>query len=656
MAQSKSLTLVDRNTTSKVDRKYWSISAANPAELSTLWSIGLWDLAENKPVALKGRNLDPAGGRRSGYPFFQFPTPPQVYEISEAAATTIVPTQNGGKFIESHGNIFKDIRISGTTGVRPNPVSQGNLLPGSVTQATGITISVPKTVQRFLKDERGLNVEEATGFDDMIFLRNIFRLYFDLKKRNDMARRVVMIFKCSKESEVYIVEPMSFTTSRDSSNPMAYTYNIQLRTLYRYDQKITFTPKKDPLKIIKSISGAIDGVNQGIRDLSIAIQQLGNALDTAVQLPFSIAEKLTASALSTFGALISLKNLGSRLEATGQGGVDRLRAYGREFEELHTILVNGQETGSPRPFSSAPETSSAADGLIPVIAVDSALEILRTDAIRAARSISRTAARLLYQDSLFQQPRQQTVTDVARAYNIDGKAPFSSGSALDPNNIVIPSSAREEEVKGNETIRGIAKRLLGSAEFWKTLVILNNLKPPYISTTEGDGVLAPGSKILVPQLGNEGDFTSIDEVFNADAASENLSALERKLGRDLKISNSSVGSGLADLQVGRNGDLDLIESLDNVNQAIMIKFSTEEGELALHPYFGAAYPVGTKVDINRLQDFALNTRATFLSDDRIEDVVSLRFFVDGDIVQVNAQAQIKQVNSKLPVQFAVRRL
>lgn len=655
MAQSKSLLLVDRNTVSKVDRKFWAIAAANPTELHGMYTIGIYDLEKRAAVSVP--NLDPAEGAslRAG-PWFQFPTPPRQYEVSEMAATTIVATQNGGKFIESHGNIFKDIRIAGTTGLRPNPKSLNNLLPGAVSSATGVTLSVPKTIQGYLKDERGLDPQEATGFDDMIFLRNIFRMYFDLKKRNDFARRIVMIWTYAKESERYVVEPISFTTSRDSSNPMSHNYNIQLRTLYRFDAKLSLTEKYDALKRLKSIAAGVQFVKQGLRDLSVVIEQLSGALDFITQLPTQIADTLVSSTLSVMVALTKLTSIGGRLEAVGERFIERMESQAKEFERLATIVVNGREIGIPRPFTTKIETSSAAAGSIPVIDPNAALAILRNEAIRAALLVIRTANRLRYQEYLFQQPRQQTVTDIARAYNVDGQAPFSTGSALDPHNTVIPASAREEEIKGNETIRDVAKRLLGSAEFWKMLAILNNLKPPYIATATGDGVLAPGSKILIPQLGNAGDFTSVDDVVNPDASSEALSPMERKFGRDLKLSTAASGVDLADVLVGQNGDLALIEGIPNVKQAVGIKFSTEEGDLALHPSFGAAYPVGTKVNINRLQDFAINTRATFLSDDRIEDVVSLRFFVDGDVVQVNAQAKLKQVNAKLPVQFAVRRL
>lgn len=211
------LTLIEGRTISTPDRRFWDGTASiPPTYIDYTYSIGLFDLVTWSALGVP--EADPAEGWR-GTPWFQFPTPPQLYEVSENAATVITPTQNGGKFVESQGSIFKDIRLSGTVGLRPN-VPDSNLLPSGLSKATGLTLSVLKTVSLFTNDNRGLSPKEITGFDDITFLRNLFRAYWDFKKSNEWARRVVMVWIYKKDSDIYIVEPMQFVTNKEKSNPL----------------------------------------------------------------------------------------------------------------------------------------------------------------------------------------------------------------------------------------------------------------------------------------------------------------------------------------------------------------------------------------------------------------------------------------------------
>lgn len=663
--KSKSLLLTEKQTLARPDRKFWGIAATDGAKLSLLYSIGLYDLVSRRTVYVDG--MDPAN---RGQPWFQFPTPPQSYEIAEPAATTITPTQDGGKFVESHGSIFKDIRIGGTVGLRPSPVSRQNLIPGAVTQATGITLSRPASLDiaqdleraatgsggvlgRFTgRDERGLSPKEATGFDDMMFLRNIFRAYFDFKRRNERANRIVMIWKYAKENELYIVEPINFTTNRDSSNPMSYQYAITLRALYKFDSKLTVP--RDDVSVIRSVMGGVQFVKQAIRDVGVALQQLSSAVDFVTQLPFRVADTIVSDALSVVSALANIATIGERLETVHDQFLARMDQRAAEFARLGSVIVNGSTQGDKRVFGAGYADAISGVPDLPEIAEEAALPTLRNSAIRAARRLGRTARSVRQQDFLFKQSVQVDVRKFAKAYRDSGFAPLNTGNPLNPNSITMPSSVREETVHANETIRSLAQRILGNSAFWKLIAILNKLKPPYISTVSGDGVLTAGDKVLVPRIGGEGDVSNSDvEIKNSDPNMEALSPVVRTYGRDLRLNDNSSGTDLADLRVNQRGDLEVVDGLPNVYQALMIKFSTEEGELALHPWFGAAFPIGSKVKFSSVQDFAINTRATFLSDDRIEDV-NLNFRVVGDLIYVSGKAKLKKTNNELAVTFAVR--
>ncbi len=60
-----------------------------------------------------------------------------------------------------------------------------------------------------------------------------------------------------------------------------------------------------------------------------------------------------------------------------------------------------------------------------------------------------------------------------------------------------PSSVKEITIRQNDTLEKIAQRELGDATRWVDLVVLNDLKPPYIDSQNGDGVKQTGDKLLV---------------------------------------------------------------------------------------------------------------------------------------------------------------
>jgi hypothetical protein len=620
-----------------------------------MWSIGLIDLNTFEAVAIKG--ADPANEYKGrGEPWFTFPTPPSQYEISEPAATNITPTQDGGKYIEHQGNIFKEIRIAGTVGLRPNPVSN-ELIPG-LSKDTGVVINTPTTIANLAasdvigNDYRGLRPAEITGLDDITFLRNIFRGYYDLKRRNEFASRIAMVWMCAKESDWYIVEPLSFQTTRDSSNPLSWMYNIQLRTLYRFDVQLAV--KRDPLSNIQTANSVWRGVNQAVKDITRAINQIAFAVESVIQLPFDLTNKILNVATSILTALANIRNLESAAEMITRRGLRQFEADSREIRLLATQIKYGQAPGNEsigkRVFG-GPSSPTGGDPVPPTD--DAALAILRDMVIRSFAMFERTAKRLHAMDLLFESSKQVQVTDYSNRYLEDGEPPATSGSRLDPNNIVVPDSATEVDVVGD--IRAIAKQYLGSEEFWKMLVVLNGLKYPYISTVASDGVLAFGDKILIPKRPDEGDLLASTQETLTDADQQELSPVVRKYGRDLRLTDGSSGTDFSDIKVSQRGDLEVIEGIPNVEQAMMIKFSTEQGELALHPTFGARFPIGTKLLLGRIQEFAINTRRTVMSDPRVESLDRLRIFADGDVLNVRAHASLKQSDVKLPVEFAVRR-
>jgi hypothetical protein len=560
---------------------------------------------------------------------YQFTTPPQSYELTEAAATTIQPTQDGGKYIESQGSVFKDIRLSGTVGLRPNPVSDE--LFGGLAKATGIQLDVPTFGGLIGRDERGLPGKEKTGFDELIHLRNIFRAYYDAKSDPERARKIVMNFSYKKEGESYIVEPMRFVTSRDKSNPLGWNYSIDLRTVIRLDAVFTF--EDDPINIFSAVKNLGSTLKKITKDISRALRQIASVIDALADIPGNMLNSVMSMGADILSGVAALRNSGYHFFDRIQSGFVKTAAV--KAAELRGLIdeIRGSTAGD---------------------LMEGVLGVARHAVVRYA-----AAMEMLYcLDPLWAKSKQIQLSTHIKAYmDESGDLPLTSGSPLNPANIKIPSSAKEVTLNGMEDIRSLAKTYLGSEARWKELVILNNLKAPYIAAVASDGVLAPGNKLILPKEKTQLDDApaTVPRVTNQDQRSQDQSPIMRQYGRDIRIRPSSTGMDLADLVVNSRGDLDVIDGVDNVKQAMLIKFSTEQGELPLHPDFGAKYPIGSKVTFPKIHEFSFNTRRTLLQDPRVASISSLQMFVDGDTLVTDSRIRLKDADVELPITFSVRR-
>jgi hypothetical protein len=177
--------------------------------------------------------------------------PPKVLEFSEPFATNVQATQNGGKYVESYGSIIKQIKVSGTTGLRPNKSTTTRILGNNV-NTSGIPIlgsqlqtqanQLGTLLGNGFSNSSGIPADEATGHDDIIFLRNIFRLYSDIKADDVTSngstyssRNVVMLWRNIKDLDYWVVEPEEFRIGQSSQSPLTYEYNISFKTLSRFN-------------------------------------------------------------------------------------------------------------------------------------------------------------------------------------------------------------------------------------------------------------------------------------------------------------------------------------------------------------------------------------------------------------------------------------
>ena len=487
------------------------------------------------------------------------------------------------------------------------------------------------TVQ--LDSKTNLPQGERTGFDDLIDLRNVFRGYNMAKLDPELSSNVVMIWKNGKEGEYYVVEPISFKTSRDSSSPLTANYTIVLKTIKRWEVSLVSNIVSDAFLNRNEISGLGARIKGIINGISQSLNIINNHLDGALSHAARIINRVITPANEILAGVVKLSSTSKRLTEIPRAAIV-------------SVASNAREAASALSEANSSFQNS-------VIEVNNAYGAIKS----ALGTLARTMLRLSNEDSLFA-PTPETKVNTKKlqiANNVFLPA-ADGGDPLAISNIRIGNSTSQASVGPNDDIRKLAKRLLGSASRWKELVITNNLKAPYISV-DGNGidVLRPGDNIIYPTRAASAKTAVAAETIGK---ARTISPIEERLGRDIELVSPVSSSGITqfDFAVDKNGDIKLIEGVPNLKQAIRIKFETEQGELSLHPFFGIRYPLGVKIPgAAGFTEFDVNARATLLSDQRIGNINRLDISFVGNTLLVKGDVFVKGFDSALGFDFSTRR-
>lgn len=619
------------STISSPDRTAVRQGASLTPIIQEFYSIFLWDLQSSE--ILTDARLDPAQARTNAE--YYFSVPPRAITMSEPFTTRVTATQNGGKFIESHGSIFKDIQIQGTTGLRPNK----DTAPRSVALLNEETSNLQSTMLS----------TEVTGFDDIHFLRNIFRKYSDLRA---IGSKVIMVWRNIKDDDYWIVEPKDFRLSLSSNSPLTYEYQIVFQGLNRFEPSLIPTNGASSSSTGPSATDPL-AAQWGDRQLSSRMEDYRNTLSRAYVVVSTNSSRIVGAGFPSIellanpivGALRSITNFVSGVQSTA------------------LTLVRSATEGLIN-------TGLAIETLLDTLEPMNIVGPVRSTLIRSLRRLRATFVRILaeprFNDSLANDERQRRRRTIQRyrtpALSSRGgsQSPRTNGSPSFVGNAPAAESVSESRVGSGEGIRDLARRLLGDARRWHELVNLNGLRPPYTSDspTRGSNVLGPGDFVVYPDSeGVDPLFLNLNRVSDQETEGD-AGVVSLTYGRDLRLRTVTdvVGAEQTDLSVNSNGDLSSIVGTPNVSQAVKIKFATEAGSLPAHPYFGARYPIGKKASLGSFNTFRVHTLATLASDSRVSQINRLEFQAVGDILTVNAEVVLQNTRDYLSLNFDLSRV
>jgi len=565
--------------------------------------------------------IDPTTGETVSQ--FGFDIPPVSIRTDEDAASDAFAAQEGGYWTDDRGQYFKMVTINGTFGFRPTPKGPAKGVrapkPSTAQQITGAIPSLNQPVASKITKER-------TGEDRYRALHNLVRLYWDRKGVRATAHKTVFVWANWRMGEVYIAQPMRF--SRDRSAPsgrLKITYSLNLRLLAplegverpkdflkspfsrsgRSNQKFRLSVVVAKLETLKRQIEDVAtlskdfafNLNRNILDtLQQTITDIGKSLEQAVLDVIEITEAVTVATITTVLAPAHLIS----------------EAVRRCIEAGDTI---GQESGFffdevRRRFYSAARNLS--DAFVGLMSVGSVHDVNATADAYAAKYRRKDEQAALSNDGIPLSNTQQS----------DGGSKTAIGAAP------IPTGSQTMTLPGQVTIKALAAQFLGAAGRWKEIVLLNKLRPPYISPS-GDGVtvLRPGDPIKLPATPDE--QAPENNVFASDREERSLDAY--RFGRDIKMDLRTE-----ELQISQGGDLDTVEGTDNLVQALHLKVRRKPGDLRAHPWFGFGAEAGEGLAVDTLAGYHLHLRTTLLSDTRIERIASMSFQVKEDQIHIKS--------------------
>lgn len=611
------------NTVTRVteEQRAQAVQGAQLTELiQNLYSIVLYDTQAD--AVLESPDLDPANRTKNAEYFFR--VPPKTHELQEPFATTIQPTQDGGKYVESYGSIIKALRVSGTTGLRPNKSSSPvvPLLNVSEAQLAGLLGNgLNSSPRRIPKDEK-------TGYDDIIFLRNIFRRYSDLKASDELAGRVVMLWRNIKDADYWVVEPEDFKLSQNAQSPLTYEYSISLKTLSRFD--FSYAAPADPLESARSRQRMLSRLQEYGQNILNVFLTISNQLNRVQGFATFLSNTVLAPIVNVINGLNAVKT-------SAYGVVRGLRTQVLTLESNLTTAIEQLVS------SETLETQ------------DSILRNLRRTQILCARILTEPVA-----SESSTADASLLVSRYAAAYETPGglttprRSPEFSPTYIGTE--TLTDSVGSDVVYPGESLRDVASRLLGDPSRWRILATLNRLRSPFISATGGPGVLAPGDSILFPTQGRGPTSTIGTQNPTNNQYRGPDDPVVQAYGRDLLLKSTQVGGAeLTDIVLSQSGDLATIQGVPNVEQALKVKFTTERGELPAHPKFGAKYPLGKKATPASFNELRITTINTLVSDTRVEDIRDLRFIAVGDKLAVKVDIALVNARNIVPVTLALRR-
>jgi nucleoid-associated protein YgaU len=210
-----------------------------------------------RPAGSSGDIKAPAQFSEDSEDLFLLQVAPQQIQQKEIFATNIQATRKG-VIVESEGVVFKDIILSGNTGVFPGERGSSTSPTPSLSNLTN-----PPSAPAGVDPETGLSkrtgVKTISGYEEFQRLRQFFLKY--AKQKVDTSGGTFLAFINQKDNQYLIVEPLEFVMERNARSPMTYDYRITMKAIALLsDVQAPKAEADEAISLLDQISNSIANV------------------------------------------------------------------------------------------------------------------------------------------------------------------------------------------------------------------------------------------------------------------------------------------------------------------------------------------------------------------------------------------------------------
>jgi len=561
---------------------------------------------------------------------------PQRETVTEPHASTTNVTQGGGKLVNSEGGVMNDIVIQGQCGLYPN--NKRERLPDS-----GI----------------------GSGLESIKFLETLFRRYKFLKRFGNLSKGLSLVYVNRRTEDAWVVEPKQFVREDAIEHNNSFSYTIVLETLYPYDGS-------DSKSLVEQIMGSIPGfelfdtvtqrLSETVDRVNLVAGQISAVIDGFANNTLAPLNSLAQSYAdlkarrlpnlvnfkrdSTKSIIANLRSTAAALEAAGAGSAlvnaiikaERAVVFTLKLDKLYNIQPSDYAKKIRKKRRRQQSAWSLPDGR-PV------------DPTEAQAAGGLTTTKPSEAAAADDKPKAQETSDtsVGSATSIEenpnSSVAITPSSSFDPAVLIAPefstalsqfnwevsagitlanidpanSDFRTAVVGLNDDIQTIAAKLLGDPGRWVELVLLNNLRYPYVADQAyidahpelKDTVIAYGKPIVYPVPKDTPPGEDGQRRFrNETGVSVSLTPFERSLGNDILI-NEQTG----DIE-WTSDDIRLVYSILNLGQFIRFRMVSKKGTYRRSRRIGFSNYIGLSDGVTEAVIKA-EGRGLFIGDGRI---------------------------------------
>jgi len=203
----------------------------------------------------------------------------------------------------------------------------------------------------------------------------------------------------------------------------------------------------------------------------------------------------------------------------------------------------------------------------------------------------------------------------------------TAGTSQSDNQVYNYSGLNSYSVRANDTLQTIAQRELNDEDLWFYIAQVNGLR--------GNSDISAGQEIYIP---TQVDSSVKDIFIITDNPRRN------PYGTDIAISNTG------DILINDQGnEFQKRSGVENVKQAVDIKFTTPVGSMLKQTAFGLSAQAGAAGDDLAISYLRMSMRSTLLFDPRIEEVNNMSISIDGGNINATMDLGIVGREESLPV-------